>query len=138
MVLAGGLFAGAVVNFAWDRLPIWRRMPLAQFIGDFEQTIDIADKVQPAVLVVSIIAAGLFAISTDGLARVLALVAAAGFLAVLVASLAILVPLQRRIIRSQDEPHELEAMRGRWFQGHLGRSVLSVASFVAAAASAVL
>ncbi len=137
MVVAAGLFAGAVANFAWARLPIWRRMPQSQFIGDFEQTIAIADKLQPAVLIVAIGATVVFAITSDGLTRILAFAAAAGFLAVLTASLAILVPLQRRIVSRRDPEPAIEEMRGRWYQGHLGRTALSVASFVVAVVAAV-
>jgi hypothetical protein len=50
---------------------------------------------------------------------------------VLLASLAVLVPLQRRIIATPSaQAEDIEAMRLRWFSGNLGRSLLSVASFV--------
>ncbi|HEV8564153.1 MAG TPA: hypothetical protein VGR41_04520 [Actinomycetota bacterium] len=50
---------------------------------------------------------------------------------ILVASAAVLVPLQRRIIASSQEQAALvEEMRRRWFRGHLGRSALGIASFV--------
>ena len=47
MLIAGGLFAGGAATFAWSRVPIWRRMPAQEFIGDFEETIRRTDKVQP-------------------------------------------------------------------------------------------
>ncbi len=138
MIVAGGLFAGAVANFAWDRLPIWRRMPLADFIPDFKHTIDLADKIQPALLVVAIASAAAFALTTDAQGRTLAAIAAGGFVLTLVASVAVLVPLQRRIISLRDPADEVETMRQRWFRGHLGRTGLSVASFALAAASTVV
>ena len=139
MLIAGGLFAGGAATFAWSRVPIWRRMPVQGFIGDFEETLRRTDEVQPALLVAAIVSAAGFALSADGLARVLALVGAAGFIVTLAASLAFLVPLQRRIIATPPaEAGAIDKMRARWFRGHLGRSMLAVASFVAVAVAATL
>jgi len=139
MLIAGGLFAGGAATFAWSRVPIWRRMPVQKFIDDFEETLRRTDKVQPALLVAAIVSAAGFALSADGLARVLALVGAAGFIVTLAASLAFLVPLQRRIIATPPaEAGAIDKMRARWFRGHLGRSMLAVASFVAVAVAATL
>ena len=139
MLIAGGLFAGGAATFAWSRVPIWRRMPVQGFSGDFEETLRRTDKVQPALLVAAIVSAAGFALSADGLARVLALVGAAGFIVTLAASLAFLVPLQRRIIATPPaEAGAIDKMRARWFRGHLGRSMLAVASFVAVAVAATL
>jgi hypothetical protein len=139
MVIAGGLFAGGAATFAWSRVPIWRRMPVQEFIGDFEQTLHRTDKVQPALLVAAIFSATGFALTADGSARVLALVGAAGFVVTLAASLAFLVPLQRRIVATPPaEAKAIEEMRARWFRGNLGRSMLAAASFVAVAVAATL
>ena len=139
MLIAGGLFAGGATTFAWSRVPIWRRMPVREFVGDFEQTLRRTDKVQPALLVAAIVSAAGFALTAEGSARVLASVGAAGFVVTLAASLAFLVPLQRRIVATKAaEAEAIEEMRARWFRGNLGRSMLAVASFVAAAVAATL
>ena len=139
MLLAGGLFAGGAATFAWSRVPIWRRMAPPEFVGDFAQTIRWTDKVQPALLVVAAASAVAFAITAEGSARVFASVGAGGFLLVLVASLAVLVPLQRRIIATPlAETDSIEEMRTRWFGGNLGRSILSVASFALVVIAAVV
>ena len=139
MVIAGGLFAGGAATFAWSRVPIWRRMPVQEFIGDFEQTLRRTDKVQPALLVAAIVSAVGFALTAGGSAQVLALVGAAGFVVTLAASLMFLVPLQRRIGATPPaEAKAINEMRARWFRGHLGRSMLAVASFVAVAVAAAL
>jgi hypothetical protein len=135
MVSAGGLFAGGAATFAWSRVPIWRTMPTAAFVDDFARTISRTDKVQPTLLIVAIVASAGVAATHAGLSRVLALVGAVGFLVVLIASLAVLVPLQRRIISSPDS-EALGEMRERWFGGNLGRSTLSVIAFVATAVAA--
>jgi hypothetical protein len=131
MLIAGGLFAGGAAAFAWSRVPIWRRMAIPEFVSDFEQTIDRTDKVQPALLVVAAVSATLFAVAAEGAARFLAALGAAGFIVVLAASLAVLVPLQRRIVATPpSESATIDAMRLRWFAGNLGRAALSIASFV--------
>jgi hypothetical protein len=128
MLIAGGLFAGGAATFAWSRVPIWRRMPVQEFIGDFEETLRRTDKVQPALLVAAIVSAAGFALTADGSARVLASVGAA-----------VLVPLQRRIVATPlAEAKVIDEMRARWFRGHLGRSILAAASFVAVAVAATL
>ena len=139
MLVAGGLFAGGAAAFAWSRVPIWRRMPLSAFVRDFEATIRWTDKVQPALLVVGAVSAIAFAATADGSARLVAALGAGGFLIVLAASLAVLVPLQRRnIAMPAARAADIEAMRRRWFSGNLGRSLLSVASFaLVAIASAI-
>ena len=139
MLIAGGLFAGGAATFAWSRVPIWRRMPVQEFIGDFEETLRRTDKVQPALLVAAIVSAVGFALTAGGSAQVLALVGAAGFVVTLAASLMFLVPLQRRIGATPPaEAKAINEMRARWFRGHLGRSMLSAASFIAVAVAATL
>ena len=139
MLIAGGLFAGGAATFAWSRVPIWRRMPVQGFIGDFKETLRRTDKVQPALLVAAIVSAAGFALSAEGWARVLASVGAVGFVVTLAASVAFLVPLQRRIVATPPAQAEaIDKMRARWFRGNLGRSMLAAASFVAVAVAATL
>src|SRR5918998_3890076 len=116
MLISGGLFAGGAAMFAWSRVTIWRRMAVPEFVDDFDQTIRWTDKVQPALLVVAAVLAIAFAVTADGAARLLAALGAAGFIVVLLASLAVLVPLQRRIIatasgrgtKAEPEANDLE------------------------------
>ncbi len=139
MLIAGGLFAGGAATFAWSRVPIWRRMPVQEFIGDFEETLRRTDKVQPALLVAAIVSAAAFTLAADGSARVLASVGAAGFVVTLSASLAFLVPLQRRIIATLPaEEGAIDKMRARWFRGNFARSMLAAGSFVAVSVAASL
>ena len=138
MLVSGGLFAGGALAVTWERIPAWRTMPLAQYLTDFAATIHRADRMQPALLVVAIVTALGFGISTSAMARTLALIAAAGFIVTLISSVAVLVPLQRQIIASsQQQPDTIEAMRQRWFNGHRGRSALAAACFTLASIAAV-
>ena len=138
MIVAAGLFAGGALVFAWSRVPIWRRMPVDQYVRDFAETINLTDKVQPAFAVVAVVAAVVFALNETGLRQILALVGAAGLLAVVVLSFAVLLPLQRRIVAVGGDAADFQDMRARWDQGNLGRSVLSLLAFAALTAAAVL
>jgi hypothetical protein len=105
-------------------------MTASDFVRDFERRIRRTDKVQPALLVIAAVSATGFAVTANGSARLFAALGAGGFILVPLASLAVLVPLQRRIIATPlAQGADLEAMRLRWFSGNLVRSLLSVASF---------
>jgi hypothetical protein len=138
MLVSGGLFAGGVTALAWDRIPAWRSMPLAQFRTDFGGVVQRADRVQPGLLVVAIVASSGFGLADSGAARILALIGASGFTATLIGSVAVLVPLQRRMISSSSLEAALERMRHRWFRGHVGRTVIVVVSFLLVASAAAV
>jgi hypothetical protein len=139
MLVSGGLFAGGVTMVAWERVAAWQNMPLAQFGSDFAGTVHRADRVQPGLLVVAIATSYAFGLTDTGAARVLALIGASGFLATLIGSVTVLVPLQRRMISSSSpESGALERMRQRWFTCHVGRTVVGVASFVLVASAAAV
>ena len=87
MLIVGGLFAGGGATFAWSRVPIWRRMALAEFVSDFDQTIRRTDKVQPGLLVAAALSAIGFAVTAGGSARLFAALGAGGFIVVLLVSL---------------------------------------------------
>ena len=140
MVVVGGLFAGGAASFSWSRVPIWRAMPLADFGEDFSATIRRTDKVQPALLVTAIASGIGFALTVDERsARLLSWLGVTGFIVTLLASVAVLVPLQRRIISAAPgQEAAIEEMRSRWFRGQLGRSVLSTLSFLGVALAATV
>jgi hypothetical protein len=66
MLLSGGLFTGGVTVIAWERVRVWHALPLPQFRPEFAATIDVADRVQPALLVASIVSTVGFAITGAG------------------------------------------------------------------------
>src|SRR5512132_4106360 len=139
MLVSGGLFAGGVSALVWDRVPAWRSMPLAKFRTDFAGVVQRADRVQPELLVVAIVASFGFGLTDSGAARILALIGASGFLATLIGSVAVLVPLQRRMVSSSSlEAGALERMRHLWFRGHVGRILVGMASFLLVASAAAV
>jgi len=140
MLVAGGLFAGGVVSIAWERAGTWRVASSLDFRRDFAYTIGRVDKLQPALLVITSLSAGVFAFLTPGLPRLLAATAALGLVAVLVGSVALLVPIQRRIVSQQPElaTAEVERLKGMWIRGHLARTAAGVACFAILVAAAVV
>jgi hypothetical protein len=139
MLISGGLFAGGVVSIAWERLPAWRVAELSKFRVDFAHTLRRVDRLQPALLVVSLGSTVAFALSGDGVARTSALLAAVGFLVVLIGSGAWLVPLQRRLVSAEGElpAREGERLRAQWLRGHVIRTVIALAALVFAVVAVV-
>jgi hypothetical protein len=140
MLLSGGLFAGGVAVIAWERVPAWRASDLVEFRTGLAHTLRRVDRLQPALLVVCLGSTIGFAGSAGGAARTLALVAAGGLLVVLVGSVALLVPVQRRLVASGATPPsaDLERLRARWLGGHLVRTAVALACFILAVAAAVV
>jgi hypothetical protein len=62
-----------------------------------------------------------------------------GMLVVLVGSVAVLVPIQRRLVASGSAPPsaDLAALRTRWLRGHLVRHAVALACFVLAIVATV-
>jgi hypothetical protein len=126
MLLSGGLFVGGVVAIAWERVRAWRASDPVDFQSGFANTLRQLDRLQPALLVVCLGSAIAFASSTSGAARTLATLAAGGLLVVLVGSVDVLVPIQRRLVASESPPlSAVEALRARWCGGHLVRSAVA-------------
>jgi hypothetical protein len=100
MLLSGGLFVGGLVATAWERVPAWRASDLLDFRTGFAHTLRRMDRLQPALLVVCLGSTIGFAGSAGGAAHTLAGLAAGGLLVVLVGSVALLVPIQRRLVAS--------------------------------------
>lgn len=140
MTISGGLFAGGVVSIAWERIPAWRSMELPDFQSAFAHTLRRVDRLQPALLVVCLISTIGFVLGANGAARTTALVAATGFLIVLVGSGAWLVPVQRRLVAADLEPPapDAERLRSCWLRGHVIRAVVSLAALALGVVAVVL
>jgi hypothetical protein len=140
MLLSGGLFVGGVAVIAWERIPAWRASDLVDFRTGFAHTLRRVDRLQPALLVACLGSTIGFAASAGGAARTLAALAAGGFLVVLVGSVALLVPIQRRLVASGSAapPGDVEALRTRWLGGHLVRTTIALACFALAVVATVV
>jgi hypothetical protein len=112
------------------RIPAWKTMAPADAEADFADSIRRADRVQPALLVITLVGAIAFSLDATGSGRALALGGVGGLVLTLVGSGAILVPLQRRIIRAPGADARVEELRRFWSAGHLARTTVALASFV--------
>jgi hypothetical protein len=140
ILVGGGLFGGGVISIAWERIPAWRRSDLAEFRTGFAHTLRQVDRLQPALLSVTLASTVGFATTANGPARTLGFVAATGFLAILVGSLAWLVPIQRRLKASGSDQASatIERLRTQWLQGHVVRTALALVLFVLAVTAVVV
>jgi hypothetical protein len=139
MLVSGGLFTGGVVAIAWERIPAWRESELLAFRDAFAHTLRRMDRLQPALVLTSLVSTIGFAIGANGAGRTLGIAAAAGFLLVLAGSAAWLVPIQKRLVASRgEEPApELERLKSHWLRGHLTRTAVAVAALTLAALAAL-
>jgi hypothetical protein len=140
MLISAGLFVGGVISIAWERVPAWRATDLVDFRTGFEHTLRRVDRLQPALLVLCLGSTIGFASSAGGAARTLAALAAGGFLVVLVGSAALLVPIQRRLVRSGSAPssEDVAELRARWLLGHLVRAAVALGCFALAVVATVV
>jgi len=139
MLAFGGLFAGGVMSIAWERVPAWRGTDLVEFRASFAHTLRRVDRLQPALLTMSLASTAGFAIAADGTARTLAVLAASVLLIVLVGSVVWLIPIQKRLVApvSQSSSADAERLRSTWLRGHLIRTVLALAALTLAVVAAV-
>lgn len=133
-VTLSSFFVGSVVTLAWNRVRAWADMPDDLFVDDFDETIRVADKFQPILLVAALVFMVGVTLTVHGTAQILATVSAVTQSVILLLSVTILVPLQRRLIAAHrhktPDTAALRAMRTRWRQGHIGRSFLSVVMLI--------
>jgi hypothetical protein len=78
MLAFGGLFSGAILVFAVERVNLWRRMPVDQYVVDFRRSLYRADPLIPIMGILSALGAVVFALNSGGRAAVLAWTATPG------------------------------------------------------------
>lgn len=138
MLFTGGLFAGGVISIAWERGPAWRKADLPDFRAGFAHTLRRVDRVQPVLLSLFLLSTIAFAVGEGGVARTMAVLAAAAGLLVLLGSLVFLVPLQRKLVAAGSGQPSLrvDEMRARWLRGHLIRAAGTLFLFMLAIVAA--
>ncbi|KRA24904.1 hypothetical protein ASD65_11050 [Microbacterium sp. Root61] len=140
MLVAGGLWAGVIFTYAVERVNLWGRMPIDQYVVDFRRSVYRADPLQPILGIVATVAAVVFALSSVGLASTFAWIGIGLVLLVIVLSIAFpeRINSQFRRRKEGEAPPNVEDLRVRWRRLHLIRTVPAVASLVALAISVVL
>jgi Anthrone oxygenase len=132
MLITGGLFAGGVVTIAWERIPAWRTADPADFRLAFAHTLRRVDRLQPALLTISLASTAGFALTASGFARTSAALAGGGLLVILVGSAAWLIPIQRRLVAAQMDQPEVDMLRSQWLRGHLIRTAVALVALILA------
>ena len=128
VIIVSGVFAVGTLAAAW-RSRSWLMMDLTDFKVDFARTIVVADKVQPALAVIAIGAIAAYVLGSSEQGEGFAIGAGLILLSTILVSLAILVPLQRRIINKSESNAVTDALRSRWIRGHAIRTGAAVAAF---------
>jgi hypothetical protein len=132
LLIVEGVFTGILCAVGLERVWIWDQMDLRDYAVDFRRSMLRIDIVQPALLIVTIALASIFAARTSGSTRVETIVALACLVGILAGSVLVLVPLQKEF-RSRAEgevPPNAASIRGRWRIGHFIRTALGLAAFV--------
>jgi Domain of unknown function (DUF1772) len=139
MLISAGLFVAGVVPIAFERAPAWRAADGARFRLEFAYTLQRMDRLQPALLLICLISSVGFAVSASGAARMLAGLATSCFVAVLIGSVAGLVPVQRRLVDTESglTTADVERLRTRWLGGHLIRTAVALVAFALLVVAAV-
>jgi hypothetical protein len=131
MLSAGGIFAGGLVWYAWERVWIWRRLPLHEYAVDFRRSLRKADPAMPILLVISAAAAAVFAWRTGDAARMFAVAAIAVLATILVSSIVIAEPINSQFRRRPEGvvPPNADRLRQLWRRFHLVRAALGVVAY---------
>lgn len=131
-LLAGGIFTGAISLLAWERVWLWRRMPIEAYAVDFRRSLKRSDPAMPILLIVSAIGAAGLAWQSEDTTQTLLLAGLTTQLLVFVGSLVLAEPINSRFRRlpEGEVPADAGRLRTRWRRLHLGRAALALFAFV--------
>ena len=138
-VVFGALFCGGIFFVAVERLNLWQRMPVEQYVVDFRRSLYRLDPLLPILGGLTAIAAVVFALATRGAPAVFASVGV-GMIAVIIAtSVFVAEPINskfRRIPEGQ-APADVERLRVVWRRFHWFRTGFALATSTLLAAATV-
>ena len=97
MLLSGGIWTGGLVTYAVERVSLWRRMPLEEYVVDLRRSLSRADPFQPVIGFVCVAGAVVFALSESGTSETLTWLGTGLVAAVIVWSVVLLGPLNSRV-----------------------------------------
>lgn len=140
MLVADGLWAGIILLFAVERVNLWSRMPVAQYVVDFRRSVYRADPLQPILGIVAIIGGVYFALNVGGGSSAFAWTGVVLIVIVIAMSIALPERINSQFRRRAegDAPPDAANLRLRWQRLHLIRTVPAVGSLVAMAVAAGL
>jgi hypothetical protein len=137
MLAFGGLYSGAILIYAVDRVHVWRRMPVDQYVVDFRRSLFRADPLIPIMGILGALGAVVFALNTTGRATVLAWVGFALIALIIVASITLAEPMNSKFRRLPEgqAPDRVEQLRIAWCRFHWARTVMALGALACLAAA---
>jgi hypothetical protein len=137
MVMFGGLFAGGILIVAVERVNLWRRMPVDQYVIDFRRSLYRLDPLLPILGTLSALGAVVFALNSEGHAAVLAWIGVALIVVIMIASIALAEPMNSKFRRLPEgqAPEGAEHLRITWRRFHWARTVVALGALACLAAA---
>ena len=117
----GGLFTGVIWTVAVERVNLWRRMPVEQYVVDFQRSVRRVDPLQPIMGTVCAVGAVVFAINSQGRPATLAWIAVGLIAVIMVASFVIAEPMNFRFILQRGSTRWSKGDSNRWSPRGKGR-----------------
>ncbi|WP_419818060.1 anthrone oxygenase family protein [Glaciibacter flavus] len=130
MVVPTAIWAGAIFFYAVERVNLWARMPLDQYVVDFRRSLYRSDPLQPILGILAVIGCVVFALTTGGAASAWAWSGALLIVAVIVFSIALPERINSQFRRRPEGevPPNAAELRRRWRLFHFIRTVPAIAA----------
>jgi hypothetical protein len=139
MLAFGGLFSGPILVFAVERVNLWRRMPVDQYVVDCRRSLYRADPLIPIMGIVCALGAVVFALNSGGRAAVLAWIGFALIALIMVASITLAEPMNSKFRRLPEgqAPDRVEQLQITWRRFHWARTVVALGALACLVAASV-
>jgi hypothetical protein len=139
MLAFGGLYSGAILIYAVDRVHVWRRMPVDQYVVDFRRSLYRADPLIPIMGVFCELGALVFALNSAGRAAALAWIGCALIALIFVASIVLAEPMNSKFRRlpEGEAPDRVEQLRVAWCRFHSARTVVALGALACLVAAGI-
>jgi hypothetical protein len=139
MLAFGGLYSGAILIYAVDRVHVWRRMPVDQYVVDFRRSLFRADPLIPIMGVLSELGAVVFALNSGQRAAMLAWTGFALIALIIFASIVLAEPINSKFRRLPEghAPDRVEQLRITWCRFHWARTVVALGALACLVAASV-
>lgn len=130
MAVCGGLFSGAILIVAVERVNLWRRMPTAQYVVDFRRSLYRSDPLIPIMGGLSASAAVVYALHSHDRSAVMAWIGVALIAVIMLASIVVAEPMNSKFRRLPEgqAPAGVEQLRIAWRRFHFVRTGLALAA----------
>jgi hypothetical protein len=136
-IFFGGLFSGAILIVAVERVNLWQRMPVDQYVVDFRRALYRLDPLIPIMGVLSGVSAVVFAFTAVGHSAVFAWIGVALIAVIMIASISLAEPMNSKFRRLPEgqAPDGTEQIRIAWRRFHWARTVVALAALASLAAA---